>query len=531
MWVEVAKSAKVARSTIARLKNELPACPVLYLLIKTHKFSSDNDVASNDPTTFKVRPIISGVGGPTDRIAWFLNIIVSQVLRFIPAHLSNTTMFLDHLRCAKIDEDCIMESFDVNSLYTNVSNDSAMQAVCELLTDNEKEINLYGFSIGQVMTLIKECLSCTIFRWSGNYYEQLRGLAMGQRLAPTLAIAFMSRIEKPVLELQPLLYRRYIDDCFIICSTQAAMDRCFQLLNEQSDLIKFTRETPEGGWLPFLNVQVHLARGVQATKWYRKSSSKNILVHYLSAHPKRMKQSVIRNMFRTAAKVSSGVEEKEQSLKLAREVAESNGYGKEEFSRKHSKRFYEQTALSPFADKIPFCVPYVSDEVTRVIRQCLRRAQLSDSVSLVEIPPNNLKRMLVRNRMYDRLCTTQDCKICPNGKVGDCMVAGVVYSIKCEQCNDEYIGETARPLCLRIKEHLDGKAKQRKSSVLGNHREARHSGADFEVSVSIMAQESNTAARKSLEAFLINIRTPKMNRKDECLAITNELIPYLELIS
>ena len=111
------------------------------------------------------------------------------------------------------------------------------------------------------------------------------------------------------------------------------------------------------------------------------------------------------------------------------------------------------------------------------------------------------------------------------------MVAGVVYSIKCEQCNDEYIGETARPLCLRIKEHLDGKAKQRKSSVLGNHREARHSGADFEVSVSIMAQESNTAARKSLEAFLINIRTPKMNRKDECLAITNELIPYLELIS
>uniref|UniRef100_A0A0K0D9Z4 Reverse transcriptase domain-containing protein n=1 Tax=Angiostrongylus cantonensis TaxID=6313 RepID=A0A0K0D9Z4_ANGCA len=67
-------------------------------------------------------------------------------------------------------------------------------------------------------------------KWAGN-----------ERLAPSLANAFMSRIEAPVIDLLPLLYCRYIDDCFVIFSTQEEMDKCFELLNEQSEYIKFTR--------------------------------------------------------------------------------------------------------------------------------------------------------------------------------------------------------------------------------------------------------------------------------------------------
>ncbi|VDP02472.1 unnamed protein product [Heligmosomoides polygyrus] len=66
------------------------------------------------------------------------------------------------------------------------------------------------------MSLTNECLMCNVFKWSGEYYMQMRGLAMGQRLAPVLAVAFMFKVENPVLERQPTLYYRYIDDCFII---------------------------------------------------------------------------------------------------------------------------------------------------------------------------------------------------------------------------------------------------------------------------------------------------------------------------
>ena len=75
-WVKVAKAAGLKPSVISHLKIQLPSCPVLYLLIKTHKLVSTDDLVSVDPSIFKVRPIISCVDGPTDRITWFLNLIL-----------------------------------------------------------------------------------------------------------------------------------------------------------------------------------------------------------------------------------------------------------------------------------------------------------------------------------------------------------------------------------------------------------------------------------------------------------------------
>ena len=185
---------------------------------------------------------------------------------------------------------------------------------------------MYGLSIEQLISLIKKCLNCSIFRWSGKYFAQVRGLAMGQRLAPSLAIAFMSKIEAPVLDLRPQLYCRYIDDCFVICSTQEEMDKCFDLLNRQSEYIKFIREKPRDNWLPFLNVQINLNQSGYITKWYRKPSNKNTLVHYLSSHPSHTKRALLRNMFQTAKNVCTGRKEKEESITLARNIAITNGY-------------------------------------------------------------------------------------------------------------------------------------------------------------------------------------------------------------
>ena len=110
------------------------------------------------------------------------------------------------------------------------------------------------------------------------------------------------------------------------------------------------------------------------------------------------------------------------------------------------------------------------------------------------------------------------------------MSTGVVYLSSCLRCGEDYIGETARPLCVRIKEHLDGKDRSRKSTPLGAHRISTHSGDDFEVAVKILAHEPQTSARKILEAFWINTKNPKINRKEECLSITHELAPFIDLL-
>ncbi|EYC36514.1 hypothetical protein Y032_0889g2883 [Ancylostoma ceylanicum] len=195
-----------------------------------------------------------------------------------------------------------------------------------MLNMHGAHMETYGLSKARLLTLIKECLNCNIFKWSGTYFAQVRGLAMGQRLAPVLAVCFMSRIEAPVLARLPVLCCRYIDDCCVITSTQSEMGECFRILNQQSQYIRLTREKPHNGWLPFLNTQINLSMGNVRVKWYRKESCKNILIHARSAHPMAMKRAVIRNMFKTANELCTGDHERQESRSLASEIAVANGY-------------------------------------------------------------------------------------------------------------------------------------------------------------------------------------------------------------
>ena len=526
VWMNIGKAAGFDERFLCRLKLDSPNCPVFYSLIKTHKLSPIDDTRSMTAEKFKIRPIVSCVGGPTDRISWFLNKIVSQLLCKVPSHLSNTNQFLERLRNTRVEEGCVTESFDVTSLYTNVQNDHALQALSEMLNTYGEAIQTYGLSKQRIMVLIKECLSCNIFRWSGNYYMQLRGLAMGQRLAPVLAICFMSKIEEPVLTRNPLMYCRYIDDCCIITSTQSEMDECFRILNEQSEYIRFTREQPSEGWLPYLNAQFRISGCTTFVKWYRKSSSKNILINARSAHPSAVKRSVLHNMFRTAEQICTGDEERTQSRQIALDIARLNGYDANHTrSRPHNTGGHIQRN-----NKIPLCLPFISDQVSAAVQRSIKRALLSDDIILVNIPGSNIKKKLVRNRLYDRYCRMEaSCVVCPYGNIGDCAKVGIVYQLECLSCSATYIGETGRPLAVRIKEHLAGKRRSSGVTPLGRHRRDAHGGDDYEIKCTILAHEREIAARKILEAFWISSRNPALNNKNECLSVTNEFMPFMEL--
>ncbi|XGW34592.1 hypothetical protein V3C99_018497 [Haemonchus contortus] len=521
LWVSIGKIAKLDNRLIKRLKLDTPSCPVFYSLIKTHKLSNGGESSVN-ASDYKIRPIISCVGGPTDRISWFLNKIVGQLLRYVPSHLPNTNEFLDRLRSCKLQENCVIESFDVTALYTNVNNDEALQAVSEMLDEHEAEVVTFGLSKVHIMALINECLNCNIFKWSGQYFSQNRGLAMGQRLAPVLAICFMSRIERPVIARMPTLYCRYIDDCCVITSTQHEMDELFDILNRQSQYIKFTREVPHAGWLPYLNTQINISSGRYNVKWYRKNSSKNILLHAKSAHPGAVKCAVIRNMYKTATGVCTGEVEREESRKLASEIARLNGYGAQH-GRSGLKRHFPGNPENMVYLRLPF----ISDKISAEIRQCIARADLADKVVLINLPGDNIKRQLIRNRLYDRACSTDNCVICPFGKVGDCAQRGTVYQLRCSVCGEIYIGETGRMLGIRVKEHLAGKRRGSLLTPLGRHRLEGHQGNDFDIECKILAYENEIGARKILEALHIRTKNPGLNNRNECLTITSELLPFI----
>ncbi|KAK6751288.1 hypothetical protein RB195_002958 [Necator americanus] len=234
-------------------------------------------------------------------------------------------------------------------------------------------------------------------------------------------------------------------------------------------------------------------------------------------------------MFKTAATVSSEARGRIASINMANRIGQSNGYPAKVSHSNRSHATERRCHRVGQTTKIPFCLPFISDDMSKAVRASLRQADLQDSVRTVDIPPVNLKQQLVRNRAYDRLCETPNSIVCPNGRQGDCVVPGVIYLITCQLCGAEYIGETGRSLCIRVKEHLDGLVKSKTSSPLGAHRRQCHDNTPFKIAVTILARESDVLARKTLEAFYITAKSPIMNRKEECIAVTNELAPYQDL--
>ena len=238
-----------------------------------------------------------------------------------------------------------------------------------------------------------------------------------------------------------------------------------------------------------------------------------------------MKRAVVRNMFKTAAQVCTGENERNESLAVASSIANSNGYLASRRPR-HSRRSLCHRTTD---NKLPLCLPFISDQFSAAVQQCIRRAQLLDEVMLISIPNDNIKKQLVRNRLYDRQCRTEHCIVCPYGKVGDCARAGVVYQLQCISCGAPYIGETGRALGTRIKEHLASKRRKSLISALGRHRNEAHGVNDFDVRCRILTCETEISARKALEAFWISTKNPGMNSRNECLCITSEFLTFVPL--
>ena len=122
----------------------------------------------------------------------------------------------------------------------------------------------------------------------------------------------------------------------------------------------------------------------------------------------------------------TGGEERQESKRLALCIAAENGYA----VPSHQRTSYAgQRRQTPRQGKLPLCIPFISDRVSAPINRSIVRAQLQNDVVSVNIPNDNIKQQLVRNRLYDKQCITPNCIICPYGKPGDCDKACVIYEL------------------------------------------------------------------------------------------------------
>ena len=97
---------------------------------------------------------------------------------------------------------------------------------------------------------------------------------------------------------------------------------------------------------------------------------------------------------------------------------------------------------------------------------------------------------------------------------------GVVYHVKCEQCRNDYVGETGRSLETRMKEHVT-----RANSALYEHCE--NTGHTFDPkNTKVLATEDIHLKRRVKEAIQIKQMRPTLNR-DEGLELPAVYGPLL----
>ena len=97
-----------------------------------------------------LRPIVSACGDPLDKLSWFLQCILTQLLSFIPAHLTNTQSYLTRLKYTfpnGLPPSSIVFSIDVCNLYGSIPIQEGISAVMSLIETNLKNINTFNLTI------------------------------------------------------------------------------------------------------------------------------------------------------------------------------------------------------------------------------------------------------------------------------------------------------------------------------------------------------------------------------------------------
>ena len=222
---------------------------------------------------------------------------------------------------------------------------------------------------------------------------------------------------------------------------------------------------------------------------YRKPTHTDQYLNFASNHHLQHKRSVVRSLTYRAQNLVTEDQDRNKELHHIKAVLKDNDYPG--WALKPPK----QRDLQPAEIRnkkgnsvVNVPLPYiqgVSERLSRVFKK--------HGVGVYHKPFNTIRTLLVHPK--DPTPLEKKC--------------GVVYEISCDNCPANYIGETARSLGTRVKEHLN--TKKDNLSAVGEHcRDTGHSVSWDNISV--LCREDSTQKRKIREAIEICAGGPTLNR-------------------
>ena len=172
----------------------------LYGLPKVHKSKNEEIqrtkteyISVTQPQDLNFRPIIAGPVCITSRLSDFLDILLKPYVVLIKSYMRDDIDFLDKIqRDINVSETLL--TFDVTSMYTNIDNELGKEAITYWVTNHPNQLlrNISKEFIIKALAIVREC---NAFTFDNTNYVQIRGTAMGTKVAPTYATLVMGFLE------------------------------------------------------------------------------------------------------------------------------------------------------------------------------------------------------------------------------------------------------------------------------------------------------------------------------------------------
>lgn len=478
---------------------EEPRTQKFYMLRKMHK----------DPK--KLRPIVSGCNGPTERISSFIDTLLQPAMKDTPSYIKDSKQFINFIESTPLPAHTILLTIDVSSLYTNIPQEEGITACIETLQEYDLPHKPPDHVVRTLMTYI---LEYNTFEFHGEYFQQTCGTAMGTKMAPAFATLFMHKLEREFLSTQshqPLAWIRYIDDIFAPWTHGEDTLKAFiHDLNNFHPTIKFTYDINHDN-ATFLDIDMHKGPRFQQhnildISTHFKPTNTFQYVHGNSCHPISTYKSIARGECIRFLRSNSNTTTYENTVETHKQHLQNRKFPPHIIRNTHIPfTSRPQTLVDKEKRKLktpPFITTYTPwlPQLTKLIHTHWKLIQDDPhlQISFPETPitalraNRNIAKHLVRAGIkttpksndrphlylpthdltdYCQTCTHSQCSICPfliptaafqssaTKKIYPvdthytCTTPKVIYLITCTICKKQYVGQTGQNLRLRFRHH------------------------------------------------------------------------------
>jgi len=320
---------KVASDEIANFDNpSLPYEIKEYILANCNRQSAEKNLPRFHglPKVHKepwaLRPIVPCHSYPLTNASKVLSMLLKPLVRDSPWTLESTQDLARLLETVRLDQSrkYWLCTGDVTAMYPNIPRKRAHQ-ILGVTAANE------GYGDHECALISK------LAQWSDNHlafshgnkiFYQKDGLAMGIPAAPDVANLYMSHFEDSFAGKFPL-YKRYIDDVFVLVEAPTRKAALKQLEVVQADNLSLTWSVDKET-INFLDLQITQEAGYISFTPYRKPLNSYERLPFTSFHPQHVKRAAFCGEVSRIARLCSTHNEYYKQVAYVRDIYLKRGY-------------------------------------------------------------------------------------------------------------------------------------------------------------------------------------------------------------